>query len=247
MTLALENTTRDEASLVQHIVKVFETTMRSDQESSENEYIQRNGIICIGRIVEANYLNHVLFSMTVSPKADTRKFNADPPRSLALNIASPGLLSTMQFVTDDIHNRVLHPEEVEVEVKATGLNFHDIAVLLGQVSSDHIGMECAGVLTRVGKSIESDLEVGDRVCCVVAKLPDSLSFATAAAIPIAYCTAYHSLYDIGRIQKDTLGQAAIQLAKRVTKISNMSSRSVATRKRGSSWIGMEFSKITYSE
>lgn len=246
VTLALENTTRDESSSFHHIIKVFETTMYSNQGPTEKEYIEINGIICISRIVEANYLNHAVFSKTVSPKAELREFKADPTRSLTLNIASPGLLSTIQFVTDDIYDRLLQPEEVEVEVKATGLNFHDITVLLDQVSSDHIGIECAGVVTRVGKATDGNLKAGDRVCCMlkgsyktyarskatlVAKIPDSLSFNSAAAIPIAYCTAYHSLYDLGRIQKDTsilihcgaggVGQAAIQLAKLVVKTSNI--------------------------
>lgn len=246
VTLALESTLRDESSLVQHILNVFEITMYSDQGPTEKEYVEKNGIICISRIVEANYLNHGLFSMKNFSKAESREFKENPGRPLTLNIASPGMLDTIRFVTDDSYNRVLHPEEVEVEVKATGLNFHDIAVLLDQVSSDQIGLECAGVVTRVGQSIEGSLTAGDRVCCMlrgsyktyarskatlVARIPDTLSFVSAAAIPIAYCTAYHSLYDLGRLQKDTtilihcgaggVGQAAIQLATLVIKASNI--------------------------
>ena len=246
VTLALENTTRDESSLVQHIVKVFEATMIFDQGPNENEYVERNGIICISRIVEANYLNHELIHKTVSPKAEIRELKDDPTRSLEMSIASPGLLETIHFVTDDTFARPLHPEEVEVEVKATGLNFRDMIVLLGQTSSNQVGLECAGVVTRAGEGVESSIRTGTRVCCIaegtykthtrakavlVAKIPDSVSFVSAAAIPMAYCTAWYSLYDLGRIQPDDsilihcgaggVGQAAIQLAKLVVRASNI--------------------------
>ena len=130
-----------------------------------------------------------------------------------MSISSPGLLETIHFVTDDTFARPLRPEEVEVEVKATGLNFRDMIVLLGQTSSNQVGLECAGVVTRAGEGVESSIRTGTRVCCIpegtykihtrakaalVAKIPDSVSFVSAAAIRMAYCTAWYSLYDLGR-------------------------------------------------
>ena len=163
-----------------------------------------------------------------------------------MTIGSPGLLNTLQFVIDDIYDQLLQPEDVEVAVKASGLIFHDIPRLLGQVFSEPVGTECAGFVTRLGISIKGNLGVGDRVCCIprgsyktyarcnaslVAKITDDLPFVSGAAIPIAYCTAYHSLHDLGQIQADTsilihceagsIGQAAIRLARLVAKTSNI--------------------------
>ena len=65
----------------------------------------------------------------------------------------------------------------------------------------------------------------------MAKIPNDMSFVSAAVIPMAYCTAYHSLYNLGQIQEQTsilihcgaggVGQAAVQLAKLVTEVSNI--------------------------
>ena len=246
VTLALENTIRDASSLVQPIVKVFETTMLSDQGTTEKEYVERNGVICVGRIVEAGYLNDSVFSKEVSPEAEARKFKEDPIRPLTLAIGSPGLLNTIQFVTDDIYDQPLQPEDVEVVIKASGLVFYDIPRLLDQASSEPVGTECTGVVTRLGTSVKGNVKVGDRVCCMprgsyktyarcngslVATIPDDLPFTSGAAIPIAYCTAYHSLHDLGLLQADTsilihcgagsVGQAAIQLARLIAKTSNI--------------------------
>ena len=136
VTLALETTIRDESSLVQQIIKVFETTMLSDQGSTEKECVESNGVICISRIVEAGYLNNSVLSKGISPKAEARKFKEDTIRPLTMTIGSPGLLNTIQFVKDDIYDQALQSEDVEVEVKTLGLIFHDISRLLDQVSSD---------------------------------------------------------------------------------------------------------------
>src|SRR5437867_2007364 len=48
--------------------------------------------------------------------------------------------------------------EVEIEVRAAGLNFRDVLVALGVVEQDHggslvLGGECAGVVTAVGPGV----------------------------------------------------------------------------------------------
>jgi len=78
----------------------------------------------------------------------------------------------------------------------------------------------------------------DRVCCipegslqnivfvdaqVVIHIPDAMSFRSAAAFPVAYSSAYYSVFDVGRLKsKESIlihsgagafGQACIQLAK----------------------------------
>ena len=136
--------------------------------------------------------------------------------------------------------------EVEIEVHATGLNFRDVMWSLGLLPAEAledgfagptIGMECAGVVVRVGSGT-GQFAVGDR--CVafapgafarhvtvpefaVARIPPSLSFDAAATIPVAYLTAYYSLVHVARIQAGErvlihggaggVGLAAIQIVK----------------------------------
>lgn len=129
-------------------------------------------------------------------------------------------------------------DEIEVEVKACGVNFRDILIALGRYNDKILGSECAGIVREVGSGV--CLKPGDRVClCVLgtyrtsvrckayhaAKIPDSLSFVEAAGLPTTSATAYYAIHDIARlaIGESVLihsaaggtGQAAIQMAKLV--------------------------------
>ena len=245
VTVALESN-RDVSKSVEAISEIFKRTMISERPPVEQEYIQQNGYLSIGRLVEANYLNRFVYSRTAQPKAEFQMIGQNPHQPLVLEIASPGLLNTIQFVSDVKNDELLLSDEVELKVEATGLNFKDVVVLLGQVASDHIGMECAGIITRLGKDVGSSLTVGDRVLCmaegayktyvrtkaaIVSKISNDMSYVYAAAIPMAYCTAYHSLYELGQLREGMsvlihcgaggVGQAAIQLAMLSTSASNI--------------------------
>ncbi len=168
--------------------------------------------------------------------------NNDPSRALSLAVGSVGLLETLHFIDDAVHQTVLSPCEVEVQVHAAGLSFKDVMVAMGQLPDSGMGLECAGTVTRVGTQVdqESQVRVGDRVCCLasgtfktfartnvdlVARVPETMSFVEAAALPVAYLMAYYALMEVARLQEDEtvlihagaggVGQAAIQVATRV--------------------------------
>ncbi len=117
---------------------------------------------------------------------------------------------------EPVDRRSPGPNEVEIEVEATGLNFRDMMWMLSLLTDDVIedgfsgatlGLECAGRIIRMGASVQH-LQPGDRVCALassafsthvtvpealVAKLPNGLSFEAGATIPVAFLTAYYSL------------------------------------------------------
>ena len=139
----------------------------------------------------------------------------------------------------DRHQR---SDEVEIRVHAAGLNFIDamraLGVYPGQVDGPvRVGIECAGIITAVGDDVD-DLQVGDAVialamdgvgsfvttpACLVAAKPPQLSFEAAAALPIAYLTAYYSLHEQARLRRGEhvlihsgaggVGLAAVQVAR----------------------------------
>ncbi|KAH8701065.1 hypothetical protein BGW36DRAFT_339021 [Talaromyces proteolyticus] len=159
-----------------------------------------------------------------------------PGRPLKLKIGSPGLLDTLYFEDDLIVGEPLGADEVEVEVKASGVNFRDIMISSGQMSDTSLGFECSGVVSRIGSNV-SHLKVGQRVAAwtdgnfsnyarthsgLAQVIPDNMSFATAASVPIVYTTAVYALMYVGRLRKGEsilihaaaggVGQAAIILA-----------------------------------
>ncbi|MFF7190250.1 SDR family NAD(P)-dependent oxidoreductase, partial [Streptomyces sp. NPDC008222] len=112
------------------------------------------------------------------------------------------------------------PGEVEIEVRAAGLNFRDVLISLGMMRDHYagayglehardipLGFECAGVVTAVGPGVTQPA-VGDAVMAMteggfadyvttsasqVAPLPQGLSMTEGATVPLAFLTAYYAL------------------------------------------------------
>ena len=139
--------------------------------------------------------------------------------------------------------------EVLIRVKAIGINFADLLQRMGIYPGTPKppfvpGMEIAGVVEKVAdsgaKAAEGEpLRVGEAVAAFarfnayahwvavparqVYRLPAGMPFDDAAAIPVNYLTAYHSMFAMGNLQpRDRIlvhgaaggvGIAAVQLAK----------------------------------
>lgn len=133
--------------------------------------------------------------------------------------------------------------EVLIDVKAAGLNFPDVLLSYGKYQFKPnppfiLGGEAAGVVSAVGAGVDS-VKVGDRVATWMihgalaekiavpelstVKLPDAVSFETAAVTLITYATTYHALIDRAALKPgETLlvlgaaggvGTAAIEIGK----------------------------------
>ncbi|KAK4161309.1 hypothetical protein QBC43DRAFT_97854 [Cladorrhinum sp. PSN259] len=257
--LSLEDTC-EVPPIIENIVKVHKKLVSLPPgDPLETHYMQRSNQLHIGRIVEANHLNNHVHRLTANQEPKPEAFGGgdagvdvdntqDQPnhrdRALSLVMGAAALLDTLHFVHDPDRPSPLADHEIEVRVQASGLNFKDVMVAIGQLPNATIGIECAGIVTRIGsKSATSsdDIRVGDRVVCLtsngsfktyarahvdtVAPIPPNMSFAEAASIPVAYLTAYYSLVETARLQAGEtvlihagaggVGQAAIQVARMV--------------------------------
>jgi NADPH:quinone reductase-like Zn-dependent oxidoreductase len=135
------------------------------------------------------------------------------------------------------------PGQVLIEVGAAGVNFAEVMARVGLYQDAPkppcvLGYEVAGTVAAVGAGVESRA-VGDRVMAgtrfggyadrVVVDaedavpLPDGLSFAQGAALPVNYSTAWAALVDYGALKRGQrvlihaagggVGTAATQIAK----------------------------------
>ncbi|RFU36270.1 hypothetical protein B7463_g122, partial [Scytalidium lignicola] len=208
--------------------------MTLDPYSRDYEFTERNGAIFISRLEEYKAVNNMvtLHSSTQSSLIPFKQSKG----ALKMEIKMPGLLDTLQFTEDLKISQPLLDDEVEIEVKATGVNFIDIMVAMGKVPGV-LGNECTGIVTRVGRNV-TKFTPGDRVWTGVLgayksyvrcheslfqMIPDEMSYETAASIVVIYMTAYYSLFEIARMRKGEsilihaaaggVGQAAIVLAK----------------------------------
>ena len=133
------------------------------------------------------------------------------------------------------------PGQVEIKVRATGLNFRDVLNVLDLYPGDPgpLGGECAGEIVAVGPGVER-FKPGDAVVGLapasfasyvttlaefVGPKPEHLSFEEAATIPICFLTVQYALRRLGQIQPGErvlihaasggVGLAAIQIARQV--------------------------------
>ncbi|MCJ1389265.1 hypothetical protein MMC18_002121 [Xylographa bjoerkii] len=235
VTLGLQDT-RDIPNAVDKISGILRSTLCTTLGEIETEYVEQDGMLCIPRVIEASDINHHVFSKTVLQESELRMFGQVPTRPLSLSIRSPGSLDSLEFVDDTDYLQPLASDEIEIKVRASGLNFKDVLVALGQVGDDHIGQECAGIVSRIGNDVS--FKVGDRVvsweggsmktyCRSKAInaliVPDDMSLLTAASHPAIFSTAYYSLICAARAKSGEsvlihsgaggLGQALIQVAK----------------------------------
>jgi NADPH:quinone reductase-like Zn-dependent oxidoreductase/acyl carrier protein len=156
----------------------------------------------------------------------------------ALSIKGKGALDDLALVPAPRR----HPErgEVEIEVGIAGLNFRDVLNALGMYPGEAgaLGGECSGIVTAVGDGV-SEVVVGDRVMALapggsfaryvvtdarlVARVPEGVSLAEAATIPITFLTAWYALHDLAELKAGErllvhaaaggVGMAAVQVAR----------------------------------
>ncbi|CAD6579780.1 MAG: hypothetical protein ASARMPRED_009249 [Alectoria sarmentosa] len=175
----------------------------------ESEYREKDGRLCISRVVEAQDVNVRFGAKAPEQTPKQREYGLLPNQALELNIGSPGLLGSFHLKDNGRFDMRLGADEVEVKVQVTGINFKDALIALGQLPGKSLGYECAGFVNRVGK--DATFSPGDRVLCrttteasktyarahttSVARVPHDVPFPTAAALATVFCTAYHFLFN----------------------------------------------------
>ena len=178
---------------------------------------------------------------TPTPAAD----EAEPVR---LDFSAAGSFRHLEWRTAVASEQTEVPPdqgEVDIDVRAAGLNFRDVMYAMGLLPDEAIedgfcgpalGMEVAGVVRRVGPGVEfaegeavmgvAPAALAQRVrtkAFALTRKPEHWSFATAAAVPIAFFTAWYSLAELARLQSGErvlihgaaggVGIAAIQVAR----------------------------------
>ena len=172
---------------------------------------------------------------------DKRTEDAAPQGSYYLESFCPGLLNELK-----LRPALRCPprsDQVEIEVRATGLNFRDVLTSLGMYPGEPapLGGECAGHIVAIGPEVKH-LSVGMEVialsigvpsfsryvtvpAALVMPKPEHLSFEDAATIPIAFLTAYYGLHSLAKMKPGErilihaaaggVGLAAVALAQAV--------------------------------
>ncbi|KAJ4293019.1 hypothetical protein N0V88_005683 [Collariella sp. IMI 366227] len=204
------------------------------------EYAVRDGVPMVQRALLEKGMNDLALTHHVLPKPEPGPFK-QPGRPLRLEVGTPGRLDTLQFNDDKTaaEEVPLEEHEVEIEIKAAGLNFKDVMVAMGQLVQPALGVDASGVVRRVGRRVRT-VRPGDAVMtaklgafgnfvraseAMVQLIPAGMDFVTAASFPVIYTTAHYALSHAARLRKGEsllihgaaggVGQAAVMLAQHI--------------------------------
>ena len=146
---------------------------------------------------------------------------AAPDQRVKLAVSSADGLNSLGWVTQP--PRPIGPGEIEIEVRAAGLNFRDVMWAMGLLPEEALidgfagsafGLECAGTVCAIGADVEG-VRVGDpvmgfapealgtRVVTIadaVAPIPAGLSFTAAATLPVAFVTVIYALGNLAQLE-----------------------------------------------
>nr|ALQ32782.1 putative polyketide synthase [Fusarium babinda] len=221
---------------ISHIVENM--SRKTFGETSDSEYVVRDGHVLVERLVPHPDLKALLDSSKSGSYLSAVKMPLKQvSKPLGLSIRDPGLLDTLEYLSISDLSGPLDDGQIEIEVGSVGLNFRDIMVAMGQMEDSTLGIECAGVVSKVGANVDK-FKVGDRVFGMHAgcfqtrvrvdprtfqRTPDHLGDEEAASLMCTSATVVHSLIDVGRLQRGEsvlihsaaggVGQTAIRLAK----------------------------------
>jgi len=208
-------------------------------QEAEDQVAYRSGVRYVARLQRTKIVDGG--SLTVDCEGISTIHNPQSTNCatnpVQLEITKPGTLDGVAL--RPAKRRAPAHGEIEIRVRATGLNFRDVLNVLGmRGDNDPLGGEVAGVVVRVGKNV-SDFKTGDEVVAVtvggfstyltmdvtlVMHKPESLSFEEASTIPLAFLTAHYALHVVGNLKPGErvlihaaaggVGMAAVQLAQR---------------------------------
>lgn len=205
------------------------------------EFADRDGVIQIPRYYKDVERNRAVFLEPSRQAVPALEPFEQSDRPLRMGITTAGLLDTIAFSDDPDATLELHPDFIEVDPKAFGVNFRDVMVAMGQVRGEAMGFECSGVVSRVGVGAAAGVfKAGDRVAVLMrghysnrvrlhwtgaVHIPENMSFEVAATIPMSFTTSYICLQDMAKLQRGEsvlihaasggFGQAAIVLAQHI--------------------------------
>lgn len=215
VTLELDNLDSEAAQAVARVLgKVREertVATDSDNLDIEHEYVWRDGQMLICRI-------------HTSPVDQALADAAPPAVAKHLVIGQPGMLQSMVWAAHALPP--IPPNHVQLRIKATGLNFHDVAVAIGIVGPDGqmendgyhgLGTEGVAIVTGVGEGV-NHVAVGDRVVFLeivtscfatemqvtadlVVRAPDNVSDEDAAALLVPYTTVLWSFVEKANLKR----------------------------------------------
>ncbi|KAI0896802.1 hypothetical protein F4806DRAFT_508595 [Annulohypoxylon nitens] len=184
--------------------------------STETEYMERDGVVYVQRIIPDDAVNNFRHAEDDGLGPVIKGLHSTEVQ-VRLRAERIGTLQSLMWCEAETEVPELGTDDIEVEVAAIGVNFKDVAIVMGIVPDDeyNLGVECAGVVKRLGSGVDK-FKAGDRVCMLnfgtyanrvrVAAdrchiIPDTMTFEEAATIPSVYLCSLYAMYHLGGLRE----------------------------------------------
>ncbi|KAM3536862.1 hypothetical protein ARSEF1564_010215, partial [Beauveria bassiana] len=188
--------------ILANILKTDETIL-GEKQVADYEFVERDAPL----------------SSTLAVTSKNSESSHQSDRPLKMIIGRKGLASSFTWIDLVFEEFDDGGEDIEIFTRAYGLNLRDVVSTLGEIDAGDVGVECAGVITKVGSvAAKQGYQPGDRVAMLlieghfgtlarahwtnVIHIPSWMSFQSAASILVSYSSG-------------ALGQAAINVAQDV--------------------------------
>jgi acyl transferase domain-containing protein/NADPH:quinone reductase-like Zn-dependent oxidoreductase len=228
---------------IEQVLEILSAESQDNHLPKETEYVERGGVLHVHRVIPDTAVNAFKRAERDGAEITERSLhetNLTGNRGAAVQLRADrlGTLQNLVWCETDVGEVQVQDNHIEVEVIASGVNFKDIATIMGTVPEDEskLGYECAGIVTRVGEGANT-FNVGDRVCVLAPGsyanrlqapaqhahiIPSGMSFRDAATIPLVFLTSIYALFHLANLRKGQsvlihsgasgIGIACIQLA-----------------------------------
>ena len=176
--------------------------------------VSRNTTVCLDRLIltpvdnlsteEATTVLEICNEI-VKPCAAGKGESVSGSMDVPFRILISGELKTAVF---PLQLTPPEPDQVQIITQVYGLSFLDVLAATGVMPEPLLGGEFSGTVSAVGETVSSKFSVGDRVLAVcpggmqshmnmhadlVSRIPDELSFSSAATIPVSAGTALFAI------------------------------------------------------
>ncbi|KAI9714685.1 MAG: Type I Iterative PKS [Chrysothrix sp. TS-e1954] len=233
--MTLDVQAEDSSRLAYSIAQVLRRM--GSHSGEETEYAEQEGVLHIPRVVRDTKMN-AFRAAEAFGLATVIEGLHETKSQVRLQTEKLGMLQSLTYCQTECDTSQIESRDVEIEVKAVGINFKDVAIAMGLIpGNEHaIGCECAGNIVRLGNAVENS-KVGDRVVAMtngtlanriqcpvdrVHSIHHEMNPIDAATVPVVFSTAIHALLDLADLQNGQkvlihsaaggVGLAAVQLA-----------------------------------
>jgi len=145
VSLSISDPTLSLGEITQAVSALYQQQFQQEllPEKANGEYMFKDKTYFTARLVESHNANEFLETRFSRPKPSMQPLST-AGRPVKLATAAPGLLDKLEWVTDPDYDQALGSTEVEIDIKAVGLNFRDLMIAMGEHMAYSMGNEAAG-------------------------------------------------------------------------------------------------------